>query len=88
MQAYKEFVEEQLKFGVKSETLAQCHVIRYIESKHDKHYKLKSVRQDGEFDFDLIHEESTSKISFEVKTDRNIRRTKILIVYNNGFGIQ
>ena len=87
MQTYKEFVEEQLKFGVKYEKLAQGHIIRYIKENHDKIYKLKSEREDGEFDFDLIHKESENIVSFEVKTDRSSRRTNnYYIEYNNGFG--
>ena len=80
MQTYKEFFHKQLEFGIKYEEIAQRHIISYIKSKHDKQYKLKSVRQDGEFDFDLIHEASKSIISFEVKTDRSSKRTNIVLL--------
>ena len=87
MQTYKEFFLEQLAFGQKFEKLARGYVIRYIERKHDKFYKLKTIREDGEFDFDLIDDVSGSVLSFEVKTDRCSRKTNnYYIEYNNGFG--
>ena len=45
------------------------------------------MREDGEFDFDLIDPESKNIISFEVKTDKRSKTTNnFYIEYNNGFG--
>ena len=87
IQSSQEFFQQELAFGRRYEKLARGHVIRYIERKHDIYYKLKSIRHDGEFDFDLIDAKTGSIISFEVKTDRSSRRTNnYYIEYNNGFG--
>ena len=87
IQTSQEFFQQELAFGQRYEKLARGHVIRYIERKHDIYYKLKSIRHDGEFDFDLIDAKTGSIISFEVKTDRSSRRTNnYYIEYNNGFG--
>ena len=87
MKTSDELFEELLTFVQKSGKLARGHIIRYIERKHGRNYKLKTTRDDGDFDFDLIDEENDSILSFEVKTDRSSRRTNNLFIeYNNGFG--
>ena len=47
IQTSEEFFQQELAFGQRYEKLARGHVIRYIERKHDIHYKLKSTRHDG-----------------------------------------
>ena len=87
LQTYKQYFEEKLKFGKIHEDKAQKHVISYILKKHGKEYKLNTVREDGEFDFDIIDPESKNIISFEVKTDKRSKTTNnFYIEYNNGFG--